>query len=287
TRHWRFWCACSSSSTARLLRGTATTVSRTSTRRFGHVACPRQRIWCGARRDSAPTEAFAADFRCVSTVAFGPGITPRTRLSSRVLLLARRFPSWSTPAIRASSTPAVTSNTGQTPEPLSFSGTGSAWSSSGWRGSPGSSGCGDRQCPDLDGPTAGPASPASTECSRPSRDGVMAVMADFTLGAEEELLADAIVGMPLCDQCEDFAFARGQLVERTRLARSTDEPGDDGRIEHAFVFVDPLERVDEEGDVFDAVLEQVARPLRVVLEQPHCVMGVEVVGEHEHADGRL
>src|SRR5438045_1236824 len=44
----RVRCACSSSPTARFLRGTATTISLTSTRRFGRVACPRLRTWCAA-----------------------------------------------------------------------------------------------------------------------------------------------------------------------------------------------------------------------------------------------
>jgi hypothetical protein len=84
-----------------------------------------------ARPESASIEAFAADFRWVSTDVFGPGTTQRTRLSSRVLPWARRFPSWSTRVIRASSTPSVTSNTVQTLEPLPCSGMGLSWSCSG------------------------------------------------------------------------------------------------------------------------------------------------------------
>jgi hypothetical protein len=68
---------------------------------------------------------------------------------------ARRFPSWSTRVIRASSTPSVTSNTEQTLGRLRCSGTGPSWSCSDWQGSPSSSGYGDRQCP-------GPAGPASS-----------------------------------------------------------------------------------------------------------------------------
>jgi hypothetical protein len=154
----RVRCACSSSPTARFLRGTATTVSLTSTRRFGHVAFQRQRTCCDARRESASITAFAAGFRCVSTGAFGCGTTQRTRLSSRVLLWGRRFPSWSTRVIRASSTPSVTSNTGQTPGPLPCSGTGSSWCCLGWPGLHSSSGCDARQCPGPDGPTVRPAS---------------------------------------------------------------------------------------------------------------------------------
>ena len=88
----RVRCACSSSPTARFLRGTATTVSLTSTRCFGRVACPQLRTWCGARPESASIEAFAVDFRCVSTDAFGPGTTQRTRLSSRALLWGAAIP---------------------------------------------------------------------------------------------------------------------------------------------------------------------------------------------------
>src|SRR5207253_4221272 len=136
--------------------------SLTSTRRFGHVGFQRRRTWCDARRESASITAFAADFRCVSTVGCGPGTTPKTRLSSGVWQSVRRFPSWSIRTTRTLSTPAGTSNTRQTPESLPCFGTASSWSCSGWRGLPSSSGCGDRQCPSPDGPTARPAS-----CAKP------------------------------------------------------------------------------------------------------------------------
>ena len=44
------------------------------------------------------------------------------------------------------------------------------------------------------------------------------------------------------------------------------------------------QRVDEHGDVRDALLEQVAGALGVLLEQAHRVARLEVVREHEHAD---
>ena len=46
----------------------------------------------------------------------------------------------------------------------------------------------------------------------------------------------------------------------------------------------PAQGVDQDGDVEDALLEQVADPLGVLLDQPHRVARLDVLGEHEHAD---
>ena len=59
---------------------------------------------------------------------------------------------------------------------------------------------------------------------------------------------------------------------------------DDRRVEHTLALVDALQRVDEHGDVRDAFLEEIAGALGVLLEQAHRVPGLDVVGEHEHAD---
>ena len=47
---------------------------------------------------------------------------------------------------------------------------------------------------------------------------------------------------------------------------------------------DPAQRVDEHRDVEDALLEQVADALGVLLEQPQRVARLDVLGEHQHAD---
>src|SRR2546425_529227 len=53
------------------------------------------------------------------------------------------------------------------------------------------------------------------------------------LRAEEELLADALVRVSLCDQREHLALALRQLVEQALLAPAAHQSGDDRRIEHA------------------------------------------------------
>ena len=58
-------------------------------------------------------------------------------------------------------------------------------------------------------------------------------------------------------------------------------------IDHALALADPPQRVGEHGDVGHALLEQVARALGHVLQQPHRVVRLEVVREHEHADLRV
>ena len=47
------------------------------------------------------------------------------------------------------------------------------------------------------------------------------------------------------------------------------------------------QRVDEDSDVGDALLEEVAGALGMLLEQPHRVARLDVVREDEHADGRM
>jgi len=57
-------------------------------------------------------------------------------------------------------------------------------------------------------------------------------------------------------------------------------------VDHAATGCDPLKRVKEDARVGDAILEQVAGPSRVPLRDAQCVAGVQVLGEHEHADLR-
>src|SRR5215204_4793171 len=104
------------------------------------------------------------------------------------------------------------------------------------------------------------------------------------LRAQEELLADAVVRMSLGHEQEDLELASGEFVERAARARSPDHPGDDRRVENALALVDAVQRVDEYGYVRDALLEEVAGALRVLLEQTHGVPRLDVVREHEHSD---
>ena len=73
---------------------------------------------------------------------------------------------------------------------------------------------------------------------------------------------DRAVGAALGDEREHLALALGQLVERASRALARDQARDDRRVDHALALVDAPQRVDEHGDVGDALLEQVAGALR-------------------------
>ena len=46
--------------------------------------------------------------------------------------------------------------------------------------------------------------------------------------------------------------------QRVRLAASLDQPGDDGRVHDTLALADPVDRIAQDGDVRDPLLEQVA-----------------------------
>ena len=93
--------------------------------------------------------------------------------------------------------------------------------------------------------------------------------------------------IPSATSGENLALAFGELVEGIGLAAAREEPGDDRRIDHCLAFGQPPERIDEDRGIADAVLEQVARPLGMLLEQPHRETRLDVVREHEDADVRV
>ena len=68
---------------------------------------------------------------------------------------------------------------------------------------------------------------------------------------------------------------------------AADERLDDLRVERRAAGRDALDRVDELGHVAHAVLEQVADPRGVVADELEHVRRLEVLGEHEHRDGRV
>src|SRR3954449_10082353 len=74
--------------------------------------------------------------------------------------------------------------------------------------------------------------------------------------AEEQALADALVGVAFGHEGEYLAFARGELLKGPGVA-ARDQPGDDGGIDDALALGYAPQRVGEHGDVGDAVLEQV------------------------------
>ena len=59
---------------------------------------------------------------------------------------------------------------------------------------------------------------------------------------------------------------------------------DDGRVDDGLALRDPTQRVDEDGNVKDALLEQVADALGMLFEQPQRVAGLHVLREDQNAD---
>jgi hypothetical protein len=53
-------------------------------------------------------------------------------------------------------------------------------------------------------------------------------------------------------QRKHLPLAVGELVERTLVEWSPNQPGDHGRIEDAFALVESLKGVDKHGDIRDA-----------------------------------
>ena len=66
----------------------------------------------------------------------------------------------------------------------------------------------------------------------------------------------------------------------SRRRRPPEQPGDDRGVDHGLAVGDAAQRVDQDGDVEDALLEQVADALGVVLEQAHRVARLDVLGQH-------
>jgi hypothetical protein len=78
------------------------------------------------------------------------------------------------------------------------------------------------------------------------------------LRAEEELLADALVGVSLCHEREHLALAGRKFGERPRVAPVADETGDDGGVDDALSISDSSQRVGQRANFRDAVFQEVA-----------------------------
>ena len=65
------------------------------------------------------------------------------------------------------------------------------------------------------------------------------------LGAQEELLGDAVVRVTFGNQPKDLELARSELVEDGLFPRTADESCDDCRIQDALALVDPPEGIEE------------------------------------------
>jgi hypothetical protein len=109
------------------------------------------------------------------------------------------------------------------------------------------------------------------------------VCLDGALG-HEQAARDRAVGEALRDEAEGLAFARGQLAERVVPALPSDESRADGRVDNRLSLADAAERIDEDGDVDHALLQQIADPFGMLLQQRHRVARLDVLGEHEDAD---
>jgi DNA-binding CsgD family transcriptional regulator len=84
---------------------------------------------------------------------------------------------------------------------------------------------------------------------------------------DEEAVGDSLVREAFADEAQDFALAVGKVGERIHPRAAADDLGDDGRVDHRLAVGDAAERIEEERDVEDAVLEQVADSLGMLLER--------------------
>src|SRR5215471_741600 len=103
-------------------------------------------------------------------------------------------------------------------------------------------------------------------------------------GAEEQALTDALVRAALGHQGEHLAFPLGELAERAGRAGAPQQPGDDRRVDHAFALVHPDERISKHAHAGHAFLEQVTSTARMLLDELHRVVRLQVMGQDEHPD---
>ena len=103
---------------------------------------------------------------------------------------------------------------------------------------------------------------------------------DGSLG-QHQAARDADVGEALGHQREYLALALGQHRQPVGGV-AADERGHDLRIERRAAARDAHGRLDELADVEHPVLEQVAEA--ALRHQPDRARGLDVLGEHEHAD---
>ena len=107
------------------------------------------------------------------------------------------------------------------------------------------------------------------------------------LRADVQALADAPVRQSLRDQREHLALALGQVAERGARRRRAQQVRHDRRVDDALARRDATHRIDDHAAVGHALLEQVADPRRVLLDQAHRVADVEVLRQHEDAGRRV
>src|ERR687892_2015268 len=101
------------------------------------------------------------------------------------------------------------------------------------------------------------------------------------------MLGDRTVRASLRHKAEHLTLAFGELVEGAALALAGDEARHDRRIDHAFAFVDPAERVRDDGNLRDPVLQEVSGALGGLLQQTGCVARVQIMRQDEDAGIRV
>src|SRR5262249_23377434 len=86
---------------------------------------------------------------------------------------------------------------------------------------------------------------------------------------------------------EYLPLAFAEHFEGVGAALAGEQPGDDRRVDDGLAVAEAAQGVDEAGDVVDAFFKQVADPFGVLLEQPHGVVRLDVLGQDEHPDARV
>jgi hypothetical protein len=88
----------------------------------------------------------------------------------------------------------------------------------------------------------------------------------------------------LCHESEHLPLAGRELGERPCVASVGDEAGDDGGVDDALSVSDAPERVGQRADLRYAVLQEVARAFRELLDERHRIARFQIVREHQDAD---
>jgi hypothetical protein len=92
---------------------------------------------------------------------------------------------------------------------------------------------------------------------------------------------------PSGHQGEDLALAGGEAVQAGIGPRHREQLPDDLGVERGAAAGNPAHRVDELVGADDAVLEEVAHPARVVLQQPPGVGRLDPLGERGTGKNRV
>lgn len=97
------------------------------------------------------------------------------------------------------------------------------------------------------------------------------------LAAEVQFRRQRAVRKALGHQAEHGALALGELVEWVVGALLVDEPSDELGVDHAVTIGDAPHVGGEAVEVRDAILEQITDACLELADQPHRVMGLDVL----------